>query len=361
MSINEKVSRRNSNIEYVRLAAMFLIILNHYSLLGGFYYSDPLSFNAVMIQFLHSGGKFGVNVFILISGFFSYKSNRVNVKHISKFLLEVTFYSVIFAAIGFGFHTLSLKGIVKMLLPIPFVQWPFVTFYFMLMCLSFWFNKLTHHLTERQHRALMIGLGMAWCVCPTFFKADFAVDIFGWYVYVFLLGGYLARIIDGIKIPAKKLIAMSLLSYGFILVSELVIDYVGAHFFWSVLKHAEHFRKINSFFVVFSVVTLVAGAAKLKPEHSAFVQAVSSTTLGVFLLHDNKAMIPLLWRRLLRPYRFASSNFLIFHAIGSCLLIFAVCVVIDLLRQNTVGRIEDKFLGSRIDSLDERINGYLSR
>ena len=143
---------------------------------------------------------------------------------------------------------------------------------------------------------------------------DFAVDIFGWYVYMFLLGGYLRRIIDDIKVPAKKLICFSAISYGMILLSELVIDYIGAHFIWSILKYAEHFRKINSFFIVFSVVTLVAGAAKLKPEYNRFVQTVASTTLGVFLIHDNKAMIPLLWRRLLRCYEFTSSKYLILHA-----------------------------------------------
>ena len=361
MTINSKVKQRNINIEYVRIIAIFLVILNHYSLLGGFYYSDPLSFNAVLIQFLHSGGKFGVNVFILISGFFSYKSERVNVRHISKFLLEVTFYSVIFALVGVCFHTLKLKGIVKMLIPIPFVQWPFITFYFLLLCLSFWLNRMTHNLTERQHRILMIGLGIIWCVCPTFLKADFGVDIFGWYVYIFLLGGYLRRVIDDIKTPAKKLLVISALSYGFILLSELVIDFIGAHYMWSILKYAEHFRKVNSFFIVLSAVTLLAGAAKLKPRYGTFIQTVSSTTLGVFMIHDNKAMIPLLWRKLLRCYEFTSSKYLILHAFGSCILVFVVCVIIDLIRQKTVGRLEDKLLGSRIEWLDEKVNVYLSK
>ena len=359
MSITTNTRQRNINIEYVRLIAIFLVILNHYSLLGGFYYSDPLSFNAVLIQFLHSGGKFGVNVFILISGFFMYKSEKINIRHISKFLLEVTFYSVIFAIIGFLFHTLKFKGIVKMLVPIPFVQWPFITFYFLLMCLSFWLNKAMHNLTEKQHRILMIGLGLIWCVSPTFLKADFGVDIFGWYVYIFLLGGYLRRIIDDIKTPAKKLIGISVLSYGFILLSELVIDYIGAHYMWSILKYAEHFRKVNSFFIVLSAVTLLAGAAKLRPRYSAFVQTVSSTILGVFLIHDNKAMIPLLWRRLLRSYQFTSSKILILHAFGSCILVFVVCVLLDLIRQKTVGKLEDKLLGSRIEKLDEKINSYI--
>ncbi len=351
---------RNTNVEYVRLLAIFLIILNHYSLLGGFRYYDPLSFNAILIQFLHAGGKLGVNIFIFISGYYSYTSERVNVRHIAKFFLEVTFYSILFAIFGLAFHTLSLKGIVKMLIPIPFVQWPFITFYFLLMCLSFWLNKFMHTLTEKQHRVLMIVLGIMWCVMPTFIKADFGMTMFGWYVYVFMLAGYCRRIFDQINYPAKKLIGISAASFGVILLSELVLDWIGAHYFWGVLSKAEHFRSMNSLFVVISMVTLVIGVMKLAPKTNQFVQTIASTTLGVFLIHDNKAMIPLLWTKWFKTSHFTNSNYLILHAFGTCIAILVVCVLLDLIRQNTVGRLEDKLLGKWIQSLDEKVNSYLA-
>ena len=77
------------------------------------------------------------------------------------------------------------------------------------------------------------------------------------------------------------------------------------------------------------------------------------------MIHDNKAIIPLLWRKLLRCYEFASSKYLILHAFGSCILVFVVCVLLDLIRQKTVGKLEDKLLGSRIEKLDEKINSYI--
>ncbi len=357
--MGKHVRQRNTNIEYLRLLAIFIVILNHYSLLGGFSYCDPLSFNAILIQFLHVGGKLGVNIFIFISGYFSYTSQKINVRHISKFFLEVTFYSIIFAVFGLCFHTLSLMGVIRMLIPIPFVQWPFVTFYFMLMCLSFWFNKLAHSLTEKQHRALVIGLGIIWCVIPTFFKADFAMSMFAWYVYVFLLAGYVRRIIDGINLPPKVLTGISAASFVTILVSELVIDWFGVHFIPSVLKYAEHFRSMNSLLVVITTVTLFIGVIKLEPKHNKFVATTASTTLGVFLIHDNKAMIPLLWTKLLRTSQFADSKYLILHAFGSCILVMTVCVIIDLIRQRTIGRLEDKLFGKWIDSLDNKVNSYL--
>ncbi len=356
----EKVKKiRNTNIEYVRLLAIFLVIINHYALLGGFEFDNPLSLNALTVQFLHSGGKFGVNLFIFISGYYSSTSKRVNFRHISKFVLEVIFYSIIFAFIGYYFHTLSMKGIIKTLAAIPFGQWPFITCYFMLMCLSFWTNKLIYALTEKQHLALLVFLGFTWCLVPTFLKAEFAMSTFTWYMYVYLVAGYVRRVIDKINYSPKTMFLICAGSFGVIWLSELVLTWVGVHYFRFALSKAEHFRHINSLFILIATVSLVIGVLKLEPKHNPFIQVIASTTLGIFMIHDNKAMIPLIWTGIFRTDQFAGSRFLILHALGTCILIMAVCVILDLIRQQTVGRLEDKLFGKEIDDLDRKINAFL--
>ena len=220
--MNSTKKARNTNIEILRLFAIFIVIVNHYALLGGFVFDNPLSLNAITVQFLHFGGKLGVNLFIFISGYYSSTSKKVNFRHIIKFVLEVTFYSIIFAGIGLAFSTLDTKGLIKMLIPIPFGQWPFITCYFMLMCLSFWINKLIYAMTEKQHFALLLFLGFTWCLVPTFMKADFAMSTFTWYVYIYLVAGYVRRIIDTIQYTSKKMIGIALGAIGLYYSSKLL-------------------------------------------------------------------------------------------------------------------------------------------
>ena len=351
---------RNTNVEWVRLFAIVIVIFNHYSLLGGFEYDDPLSANAIIVQFLHFGGKLGVNLFIFISGFYlSANKGWGGVRHIVKFVLEVTFYSIIFASIGIAFNTLSFKQVLTMLVPIPFSQWNFVTCYFMVICLSFWTNKLIWALTEKQYRGLLIFLGITYCIIPTFIDGDFAMSMFSWYMFIYLCAGYFRKNFDKIVWSAKKLISIAIISILLIFLSEIIMNWVGLHISF-VGEHAEHFRSMNSVLVLSATVSLVLGVLKLPEKNNRFIQTIASTTLGVFLIHDNKAMIPLLWTGIFHTDEFTNSKWLLLHAIGTCFIILVVCIIIDLIRQKTIGKLEDKLLGRWIEKVDSKLRNYLS-
>ena len=64
-------NHRSSNIELLRIIAMIMIIAHHVSVHSGFVYpGEIISFNRLWIQFIQLGGKIGVNIFVLISGYF---------------------------------------------------------------------------------------------------------------------------------------------------------------------------------------------------------------------------------------------------------------------------------------------------
>lgn len=75
-----KKAPRQSNLELSRILAMYLIVMHHFSVHGGVSIwsgSAPLSFNFYLDQLLSTGGKIGVNLFVLITGYFLAK-NSVN-------------------------------------------------------------------------------------------------------------------------------------------------------------------------------------------------------------------------------------------------------------------------------------------
>src|SRR5574344_1877581 len=111
---------RQSNIELLRILAIIMITLHHFSLYLGLYNNSNLGMEKNIFGIvLFSLGKIGVNIFIIISGYFLIDS-KSNIKKIIKLWLEVLFYSVSILIIGELLHinTLSFNDNVKALLPI---------------------------------------------------------------------------------------------------------------------------------------------------------------------------------------------------------------------------------------------------
>jgi len=86
-------SVRNSAIELLRIIAMLFIVLSHFCVHSNFNLSQmPFSFNKTILQW-GALGNLGVDIFMIISGFFLCKS-KLKTKSISKLLTQVWFYSV---------------------------------------------------------------------------------------------------------------------------------------------------------------------------------------------------------------------------------------------------------------------------
>ena len=62
--------KRLSNIELLRIVAMLMVILGHYYVHGGIPEEAGLGVTKTVFQFLGSGSKIAVNIFVIISGYF---------------------------------------------------------------------------------------------------------------------------------------------------------------------------------------------------------------------------------------------------------------------------------------------------
>ena len=65
---------RNSSFELLRIISMVLIVSFHYVYHAGFDFLAPFSPRLYFIQCIDMGGNLGVNLFVLISGYFLCKS-----------------------------------------------------------------------------------------------------------------------------------------------------------------------------------------------------------------------------------------------------------------------------------------------
>ncbi len=84
--VKQNSTPRNSSIELLRIITMFMIVSCHFATHGGFSFNpQTLSIPRFWWNVLEMGGNFGVDVFVLISGYFLINSKGVNFKRILKF------------------------------------------------------------------------------------------------------------------------------------------------------------------------------------------------------------------------------------------------------------------------------------
>ena len=99
---------RNSSFELLRITSMLLIVAHHFVVHGKFDLTASFSKNIFFLQSLSMFGKLGVNLFVLISGYFSCTlppPKHINFRKLLKLELEVIFYSSIIGIIFYNFSS----------------------------------------------------------------------------------------------------------------------------------------------------------------------------------------------------------------------------------------------------------------
>ena len=183
----KKTMERLSNFEILRIISMLLIICHHFALYSGFRYpSSTITMNSVFIQFLSYGGQLGVNLFVLISGYFLVK-NEFKVKKAVKLWMDISIYAIIimliFAIAGTDFNFFE---VVKNIFPIPYNMWWFATSYFMMYLLSGYINKLIYALSKRELDHLILLLIVICSILPTFMAARMTSTLM-WFFLLYII------------------------------------------------------------------------------------------------------------------------------------------------------------------------------
>lgn len=330
---------RNSAIELLRILAMLMIVLSHSVVHGNFdsYYYDPVSINRLFLQFSYLGN-LGVDLFILISGYFLWK-RPFRREALSKLLAQVWFYSLaLFLVCKYLFgYVYSPEALWQVFLPSIHQEYWFFTAYLVLMLLSPFVNLLLQALSRQQHKNLLLVMLLLWVAIPTLTRSkQLMYSNETWQLLVlYCLGAYFG------KYPQNRFQKASL-RWGTAVGSFLLLYGLTV-----VLAYCERFSP--EFFCAWMplydrcglptmgcAVGLFALAVYWKPFTSKLVNTISGCTFGVYLIHDNPAVRAILWQELLNNAPYKTSPSLIPRLVISVLLVFSVCTAMEYLRQKTV-------------------------
>ena len=356
---------RNSAIELLRIISMIMIVAHHFAVHGGFEFdTKSITIPRLWYGIIGIGGNFGVDVFMLISGYFLASSKTVSVdfRKTFRFWMQVLFYSVVLFAITIlmGWEQVTFNGVKKALMPVTFNMWWFASVYFILFLLHPYINKLLRSMTAKEYRGLMGALLLLWSVIPTITNDPFFSNVLIEMFMVYVIGGYIRLHGFSEKIKCGHWFSLFFLSVLAIYLSYVVIIFVGTKI-PSVAESNMYFYGRVKVPMLFCVVCIFMAFIKMKSFNNKFINTVATGTFGVYLIHDSHALRDFIWKDTFNCVAFQESNMIIPYSIFATVIIFIICTVIDIVRTHTLEVLAMKFYDKFIDKAIKKCQSLIGK
>lgn len=325
---------RQSNIELLRIIAMFLIVGHHLAVHSGFVFSaDTISVNQLWIQFIQIGGKISVNIFVLISGYFLITSKAFKVNKILKLWGQIFFYSItiFFVFIILGIEPFTIKGLIKHIAPITFSQWWFASTYFMLYLISPYLNILLRSFDKVDYLKFLLLLGLCWSIIPTITGSSFQSNNLLWFIFLYSLAGYIRIFGLNTKCSGLKYILLAVIVTTATFLSAVVFDFLGTKNDFFAL-HATYFYGMQKLPVLVISLLMFIGFSKINITNNNLINVISSSTFGVYLIHECDYVRTFLWKTKFNVAAYVDSSNLIIYTLCVIVAVFIGCTIIELAR-----------------------------
>lgn len=370
-SITKK--KRDANIELLRIVAMLMIITLHFNnqskaLLE---LGEPASSVQIFATILEAIAITGVNVYVLISGYYL-SSSKVKFSKILLLILQVYFYTLLISGAMMFVGAYSVKPEDKLdralryLFPISSEHYWFVTAYVIMYVLAPVMNAAVNTLKRKQLKTVIIGLLTWFCFIKSIVPAKFGTDRmgydFGWFICLYLIAAYIRKYNVVLFRDAKRSALVYLVSViviaaiGFIfykinfdtttrIYSEEIGDYIYKgkfQYYAGVPCHYNFFFALTGALGLFSVFRFLRLKENLFAE---VIRIIAPYTLGVYLLHMHFEIADR-WVEWIEQIigETPLDNVLTFfiHLVISVLMVFFAGIFVDWIRKyifNFIGRV----------------------
>ena len=281
------MAERLSNIELLRIIAIFFVLIRH----AGFYAigmpdaSENQNTQTFILTVLDLFSSVGVNVFILISGFFGIKYTA---RGLFKFIFQCLFYSfgIYILLLSLGIIHISHLGLAECLF-LRKINW-FPKAYLFLFILAPVLNAFVENTSERQLRVVLINFFVFQTIFGCISEATHFISL-GYSVVSFIGLYLLARYVR--LYPHKVFLFSKIKDFSIYFIISLVLSLLS---FWAIGQNKlTLFWRIEAYcnpLIVISSLYLLLCFSKIRLQ-SKFVNKIAASTFAVYLLHSNPNVI----------------------------------------------------------------------
>ena len=357
---SKKTMYRNSSIELLRIISMVMIMFHHFAYHGNFEWNyNEITIPHLWYNFILMGGKVGVNIFVLISGFFLIENTErlFQPKKLLKFWGQVVFYSITtyFLSIVLQINNFDIKQIIKICFPITYPGWWFASTYFMLYLIHPFLNKLLHDLDKNVYQYLILLLVLCWSIIPTLTTQLFESNSLLRFITLYVIAGYAKIYGFNERLKSKH--------YFFLFLIVLVCSYLISVSFLvlgtkrnELAVHAIDFFGMERFPILLMALFLFMTFAKLKIKYNKWINVIASATFGGYLIHDSSYIRYYIWWNIFKINQYQESLFLIPYSILVVFIIYVLCTGIEMVRKVLLERPYIIFVNKYVNLLINPLN-----
>lgn len=299
-----QTKERNIGMDFLRLLAMFMVIILHIMGRGGllastkendlFYYTS-WSFETLCYC--------AVNCFAMITGFFLYKS-RFKLSRILNLWFEVLFYSVVISLIFFFTcpETFTTENIINAIFPVTRRQYWYISSYFGLCLFIPFLNAGIEKISKESLKKILILFFIFISIFPTFLRKDpFLLGLgYGtlWLIIMYILGAYIGKY-EVLKNLNKWLSLLLFFASCFVAVFfKYLIE--KQEFFLFYKEKSDFLIDYVSPMIILSAIFLFLFCLKIKFNNlfGKIIVFLSPSALAIYLIHVE----PLFWDRIVKDF-----------------------------------------------------------
>lgn len=288
------IQNRQTNIELLRIICIMGIIIMHFNspdMSGGFDSVNVFSVKSVILHAMESLFVIGVDVFILISGYFLCNKNRVSLAKPIMLLIQVIVFRVGSSLAGVLIAGSPKRNILIGFLPVNY----FVILYVVMYIISPYINGMIENIGKKSFKQLIIVSFMLFSVFPTLVNIiSYLLDDelnglstigllgnqSGYNIVNFLLlyivGAYINIIIDIASKRKKQIVLCALFSFFVI-------------FSWSYLGDLKNITtsalNYDNPFVIILAVCIFLLFNSINVKENKIINSLARGAFGVYLLH----------------------------------------------------------------------------
>lgn len=333
---------RKSNFELLRIICMILIVWGH--LTNKYSLNEPiLGFNYIETNIIKSFSSIAVNVFILISGYFSISFKPMRLLKICQ---ETWFYSVFLLILTtyMGWHTFILKKDILYLCPIFSKKYWFITIYVILYLLAPCLNKLASAISKANFKSILfIGFVILylWHTLSFILNSERPIDDAGYgipnFIYLYLLGRYI-RLHYNVPIMKQNFIFLYFIISVSLFIFQLIYSLILGFSFTSLYSY-------NTLFILGGAISLFLFFKELNIEYYPFINHWAKYCLAIYIIH----MHPLLWDKIcvFLQITHISPIWFIPYSLSISIIMYTTFAIIEKIRLYLFDKVENK-INSRI-------------